>query len=154
LYPETKGKVKESEKLSSENSAPMGSGYIINSDKDILIDTSSCFNDDDIYPLTRGEIEDNSPSPACKHTMMASRSEESGSRVHGGRDHRTTSGRIINHTQIHHARRFYMGELPLGSNSGEDELAALRFIIYEQKAQLDSEKRVLERRRAKADASS
>jgi hypothetical protein len=41
-----------------------------------------------------------------------------------------------------------------GSIWANYELAALRFIIYEQKAQLDSEKRVLERRRAEADASS
>jgi hypothetical protein len=39
-------------------------------------------------------------------------------------------------------------------NPGEDEMAALRFIINEQKAQLDSEKRVLERRKEEANPSS
>jgi hypothetical protein len=64
FYPETKGKAKESIISSSENSALTGSGYIIDSNEDMLIDTSLCFDDDDIYPLACGEIEDNSPSHA------------------------------------------------------------------------------------------
>jgi hypothetical protein len=47
-----------------------------------------------------------------------------------------------------------MGKIPLGPNPGEDEMAALRFIINEQKAQLDSKKWVLEQRREEADTSS
>jgi hypothetical protein len=154
FYPETKGKVEESDRSSSANSTLMGSGYIIDSDTDMLINTSSYFGDDDIYPLARGEIKDNSPSPIGKHCMMALRGKESGNRVHGGHDRRNASGQIINQAQIRHARWAYTGELPLGINPGEDELAALHFIISEQKAQLDSKKRVLERRRAEADASS
>jgi truncated hemoglobin YjbI len=47
-----------------------------------------------------------------------------------------------------------MGERPLGPNQGKDEMAALCFIIKEQKAQLDSKKRVLEWHRKDVDASS
>jgi hypothetical protein len=86
FYPETKGKVEKSDSSSSANSALTGSGYIIDSDADMLIDTSSYFSDDDIYPLAHGKIEDNPPSPEGKHCMMASHGEESESRVHGGRD--------------------------------------------------------------------
>jgi hypothetical protein len=52
LYPETKEKVEESGSLSSDDSALTGSGYIIDSDSDadMLIDTSSYVDDDDIYP--------------------------------------------------------------------------------------------------------
>jgi hypothetical protein len=105
FYPETKGKVEESESSSSANSALTGSRYIIDSDADMVINTSSYVGDDDIYPLARGEIEDNLPSSAGKHCMMASHGEESRSRVHGGRVRQTASGRIINQAQIQHARR-------------------------------------------------
>jgi hypothetical protein len=118
FYPETKRKVKESNSSSSDDSALSGSGYIINSDSDadMLIDTSSYVGDDDIYPLTRGEIEDDSRPPACKHCMMASHGDVSGSRVNGGRDRQTASGRVITRAQIRHTRRIYTGEIPLGPN--------------------------------------
>jgi hypothetical protein len=119
LYSETKGKVKESDSSSSANSALRSSGYIIDSDVNMLIDTSSYVGDDNIYPLAHGEFEDNSPSPAGKHCMMASHGEASESRLHGGRDRRTASGRIINQAQIRQAWRVYTGEIPLGPNPGE-----------------------------------
>jgi hypothetical protein len=85
---------------------------------------------------------------------MASHRDGNGSRVNNSRDRQTTSGRFITHAQIRHARRVYTGELPLSPNPGEDEVAALRFIINEQKDQINSEKRILERRREEANASS
>jgi hypothetical protein len=100
FYPKMKGKVKESDSSSLANSALTGSGYIIDFDRDMLIDTRSYFGAYDIYPLTRGEIEEHSPSPAGKHYIMASHGEGSESSVHGGRDRRTASGRIINQAQI------------------------------------------------------
>jgi hypothetical protein len=48
----------------------------------------------------------------------------------------------------------YTGEIPLGLNPWEDEMAALRFIINEQKAQLHHGKQVLEWCKEEADASS
>jgi hypothetical protein len=42
----------------------------------------------------------------------------------------------------------------LGPNPSPEEVAALRFIIQEQKDQINADKRVLERRREEADASS
>jgi hypothetical protein len=71
----------------------MGSGYIIDFDSvtDMLIDTSLYVGDDDIYPLARGEIKDDSTPPAGKHCMMSLHGQASGSRVNGGRDRLTTS---------------------------------------------------------------
>jgi hypothetical protein len=86
--------------------------------------------------------------------MMASHGDGNGRRVNNSRDRQTASGRFIIHARIRHAKRVYTGELPLGPNPGEDEVAALLFIINEQKDQINSEKRILERRREEADASS
>jgi hypothetical protein len=73
FYPKMKGKVKESDGSSSANSALTGSGYIIDfdSDADMLIDISLYIGDDAIYPLARGEIDDNWPSHEGKHCMVA-----------------------------------------------------------------------------------
>jgi hypothetical protein len=126
----------KSSSSSSDDSALTGSGYIIDSDSNagMLIDTSSYVSDDDIYPLVRDEIEDDSRLPTSMHCMMASHGDASGSRVNEGHDRRTASGRDITQAQIRHARRVYMGEIPLGLNPGEDEMSALCFIINKQKA--------------------
>jgi hypothetical protein len=42
----------------------------------------------------------------------------------------------------------------MGPNPSPEEVAALRFIIQEQKDQISSERRILERRRDEAHASS
>jgi hypothetical protein len=78
FYPKTKGKVEESSNLSSEDSALTGSGYVIDSDSDVdmLMDTSSYVNDDDIYPLACGEIKDDSRPPIVTHCMMPSHDDQ------------------------------------------------------------------------------
>jgi hypothetical protein len=83
---------------------------------------------------------------------MALHGDASGS--NGDRGGRTDSGRIITQAQIRRARRVHTGEEPLGPNLTEDKLAALRFSVTEQKAQIASEKWVLERFREEADTSS
>jgi hypothetical protein len=42
--------------------------------------------------------------------------------------------------QIRHARKVYSGEVPTGPNPSPEEVAALRFIIQEQKDQISSER--------------
>jgi hypothetical protein len=136
FYPEAKGTIGNSSGFSSGESALTGSGYVVDYDSDMLIEVGSYVGDDDIYPLAQGEISDDPTLPSGVHCMMASRGDGSGSRASNGRDRQTASGRFITQAQIRHARRVYSGELPLGMNSGDDKVAALRFIINEQKDQI------------------
>jgi hypothetical protein len=121
--------------LSSEDSTLTGGGYIIDSDSDtdVLVNTGEYVGGDDISPLAHGEIEDDSRPLAGTHYVMASHSGASETRVNEGRNRRTASGRIITHAQIRHARRVYMGEIPLDPNPGEDELASLSLSSTSQK---------------------
>jgi hypothetical protein len=84
---------------------------------------------------------------------MASHEDGNEHRANNNRD-RPSTGRFITQDQIRHARKVYSGEAPLGPNPSPEELAALRFIIQEQKDQINSDKRILERHRDEADASS
>jgi hypothetical protein len=118
---------------SSGESALTDIGYVVDYDSDTLIEVDSYIGDDDIYPLEQGEISDDPISPSGVHCMMASHGDGSGSRANNGRDQQTASSRFITQAQIQHARHVYSGELPLGPNLGDDEVAALRFIINEQK---------------------
>jgi hypothetical protein len=86
--------------------------------------------------------------------MMASHGDGNKNRANNTRDRQTAGGRFIIQAQIWHARRVYLGEIPMGPNPRANEVAALRFIIQEQKDQINSEKQILERRREEADASS
>jgi hypothetical protein len=110
----------------------------------MMIEAGSCVNDDDIYPLAQGEINDDSASPSGGHCMMASHGDGNEKKANNTRDRQTSSGLFITQAQIRHARRVYLGELPMRPNPGADEIAALRFIIQEQKYQINSEKRILE----------
>jgi hypothetical protein len=85
--------------------------------------------------------------------MMASHGDGNKHRANNNRD-RPNTGRFITQDQIRHARKVYSGEAPLGPNPSPEEVAALRFIIQEQKDQINFDKRILEPRRDEADASS
>jgi hypothetical protein len=152
FFPETKGAIGKSTSSSLGDSTIIGSGNI--SDSDFIVNSGIHAGEDDINSLTRGEFEDAPQPPSRMQCMMASQSKANGNRTDGGRDGRTTGGRLIMQAQISRARRVYNGETPFSPNPTEDEVAALRFIISEQKAQIASEKRALERRREEADASS
>jgi hypothetical protein len=65
-----------------------------------------------------------------------------------------TIGRLITQARISRARRVYNGEIPMGLDPMEDEVAALHFIVSEQKAQIASENQALEQHRQEADTSS
>jgi hypothetical protein len=147
VYPEAKGKIGNSVSSYSDKSATSDGGYVIDYDSDTMIKVRSCIGDDDVYPLALGEISDDSIPPFGGHCMMASHGDGNEHRANNNRDRSNTGGRFITQDQIQHARKVYSGEAPLGPNPSPEEVAALRFIIQEQKDQINADKRVLERRR-------
>jgi hypothetical protein len=113
---------------------------MVDYDSDTMIEVGSCIGDDDIYPLALGEISDDSIPPFGGHCMMASHGDSNEHRANNNRDRPNTSGRFITQDQIRHARKVYLGEAPLGLNPSPEEVAALRFIIQEQKDQINADK--------------
>jgi hypothetical protein len=113
-------------------------------DSDTMIEAWSYIDDDDIYPLVQGEISDDSVLPSGEHCMMASHRDENEHGANSNRDRPTAGGRFITQTQIQHARKVYSGEVPMCPNPTAEEVAALRFIVQEQKDQMSSERRILE----------
>jgi hypothetical protein len=154
VYPEAKGKIGNSASSYSSKSATFDGGYVIDYDSDTMFEVGSCIGDDDVYPLALGEISDDSIPPFGGHCMMASHRDGNEHRANNNRDRPNTGGRFITQDQIRHARRVYSGEATLGPNPSPEELAALRFIIQEQKDQINADKRVLEQCREDANASS
>jgi hypothetical protein len=86
--------------------------------------------------------------------MMASHEDGNEHGANSNRDRSNAGGRFITQNQIQHARKVYSGEVHMGPNPSPKEVAALYFIIQEQKDQISSERRILERCRDEADASS
>jgi hypothetical protein len=154
VYPEAKGKIGNSVSSYSSESAISGSGYVVDYDSNTMIEAGSCIGDDDIYPLAQDKISDDSIPPFGGHYMMASHGDGNEHGANSNRDRSNTGGRFITQNQIRHARKVYSDEVPMGPNPSPEEVAALRFIIQEQKDQISSERRILERRRDEADASS
>jgi hypothetical protein len=105
-----------------------------------MIKVGSCIGDDDIYSLVLDEISDDSIPPFGGHCMMASHGDYNEHRANNNRDRPNTGGRFITQNQIRHARKVYSGETPLGLNPSPKEVAALRFIIQEQKDQINADK--------------
>jgi hypothetical protein len=143
VYPEAKGKIGNSASSYSSKSATSDGRYVIDYDPNTMFEVRSCIGDDNVYPLALGEISDHSIPPFGGHCMMASHRDGNEHRANNNRD-RPNTGRFITQDQIRHARKIYSGEAPLGPNPSPEELAALRFIIQEQKDQINSDKRILE----------
>jgi hypothetical protein len=153
VYPKAKGKIGNSASSYSSDSAISGSGYVVDYDSDTMIKAGSCIGDDDIYPLAQGEISDDSVPLFGGHCMMASHGDGNKHGANSNRDRSNAGGRFITQNQIRHARKVYAGEVPLGPNPSPKEVAALRFIIHEQKDQSSSKRQILERHRDEADVS-
>jgi hypothetical protein len=104
-----------------------------------MIEAGSCIGDDNINPLAQGEISDDSvlPSGRC---MLASHGDRNGHGANNNRDWPTAGSRFITQNQIRHTRKVYSSEVPMGPNPSSEEVAALRFIIQEQKDQISSER--------------
>jgi hypothetical protein len=154
VYPEAKGKIGNSASSCSSESATSGGGYMVDYDSDIMIEVGSYIEDDDVYPPALGEISDDSIPPFGGHYMMASHGDGNEHRSNDGRDRSNTGRQFITQDQIRHARRVYTGEANMGPNPSPQELAALRFVVQEQKDQISADRRILERHREEADASS
>jgi hypothetical protein len=121
---------------------------------DIMIEVGSYIGDDDIYPPALGKISDDSIPQFGGHCMMASHRDGNEHRSNDGRNRSNTGRQFITQDQIRYARRVYAGEADMGPNLSPQELAALRFVIQEQKDQISADRRILERHRDEADASS
>jgi hypothetical protein len=86
--------------------------------------------------------------------MMASHGDGHENRANDGRNQSNTGRQFITQEQIRYARRVYAGEADMGPNPSPQELAALQFVVQEQKNQISADRRILERCRDEADASS
>jgi hypothetical protein len=86
--------------------------------------------------------------------MMASHGDGNENRDNDSRNWTDSGRQVVTHDQIRFARRVYAGEVNFGPNPSPSDMAALRFVVQEQKDQISADRRVLERRREEADASS
>jgi hypothetical protein len=154
VYPEGKGKIGNSDSSYSSDSATSSNEYMVDYDSDLMIEVESYLRDDDTYPPALGEISDDSTPPFGGHCMMASHGDRNENRANDGRNWSNTCRQFITQEQIRYARRVYAGEVDMGPNPSPQELGALRFVVQEQKDQISADRRILERRRDEADASS
>jgi hypothetical protein len=109
---------------------------------------------DDVYPPALGEISDDLTPWSGGHCMMASHDDGNENGVNNGQNRADSGRQVVTHDQIRFARRVYAGEVNFGPNPSPSDMAALRFVVQEQKDQISADRRVLERRREEADASS
>jgi hypothetical protein len=155
VYPEAKGKIGNSaSSCSSGESAASTDDYATNYDSDFMIEVRPYVKDDDIYPPALGKISDDSTPWTGGYCMMASHDDRNENRGNDGRNRTNSSRQVVTHDQIQLARRVYAGEANFGPNLSPSDMAALQFVVQEQKDQISADRRILERRRDKADASS
>jgi hypothetical protein len=154
VYPKAKGKIGNSDSSCSSGSVTSSNEYMVDYDSDLLVEVESYLRDDDIYPPALGEISDDSTPSFGGHCMMASHGDGNENRANDGRNRSNTGRQFITQGQIRYARRVYAGEEDMGPNRSPQELAALRFVVQEQNDQISADRRILERRRDEADASS
>jgi hypothetical protein len=133
VYPEAKGKIGNSASSYSSESATSSNRYTVDYDPDFMIEVGSYVGDDDIYPPALGEISDDSTPSFGGHCMMASQGDGNEHRSNDDRNRSNTGRQFITQDQIRYARRVYAGEADMGPNPSPQELAALRFVVQEQK---------------------
>jgi hypothetical protein len=153
VYPEARRKIGNSDSSYSSESATSSNRYMVDYDSDIMIEVGSYIRDDDVYPPVLGEISDDSIPPFGGHCMMPSHGDGNEHRSNDGRNRSNTGRQFITQDQIWYARRVYAGKVDMGPNPSPQELVALRFVVQEQKDQISADRRILERRRDEADAS-
>jgi hypothetical protein len=154
VYPKAKGKIGNSDSSYSSESATSSNEYMVYYDSDLMIEVESYLRDNDTYPPALGKISDDSAPPFGGHCMMTSHGDGNENRANDGRNRTNIGRQFITQEQIRYARRVYAGEADMGSNQSPQELAALRFVVQEQKDHISADRRILERRRDEADASS
>jgi hypothetical protein len=119
-----------------------------------MIEVGPYVESDDVYPPALGEISDDLAPWTGGHCMMASHSDGNENRDNDSQNRADSGRQVVTHDQIRFARRVYAGEVNFGPNPSPSDLAALRFVVQKQKDQISADRRVLERRREEADASS
>jgi hypothetical protein len=155
VYPEAKGKIGNSASSTSHcEFAASSDGYVADYDSDFMIEVGPYVESDDVYPPALGEINDDSTPWTGGHCMMASHGDGNENRDNDGRNRMDSGRQVVMHDQIRFARRVYAGKVNFGPNPSPSDMAALRFVVQEQKDQISADRRVLERRREEADASS
>jgi hypothetical protein len=155
VYPETKGKIGTSaSSCSPSESAASSDGYAADYDSNFMIEVRPYIENDDIYPPALGKISDDSTPWSGGHCMMVSHDDGNENRANDGRNRMNSGRQVVTHDQIRLARRVYAGEANFGPNPSPSDMVALRFVIQEQKDQIRADRRILERRREEADASS
>jgi hypothetical protein len=154
VYPKAKGKIGNSDSSYSSESATSSNEYMVGYDSNLMIEVKSYLRDDDAYPPALGKISDDSTPPFGGHCMMASHGDGNENRANDGRNRSNTGRQFITQEHIRYTRRVYVGEADMGPNPSPQELAALWFVVQEQKDQISADRRILERRRDEADASS
>jgi hypothetical protein len=134
VYPEAKGKIDTSaSSCSPSESAASSDGYTADYDPNFMIEVGPYVENNDVYSPALGEISDDSTPWSGGHCMMASHDDENENRANDGRNWTNSGRQVVTHDQIWLARRVYAGEANLGPNPSPSDMAALRFIIQEQK---------------------
>jgi hypothetical protein len=144
VYPKAKGKISNSDSSYSSGSVTSSNKYMVDYDSDLLVEVESYLRDDDIYPPALGEISDDSIPSFGGHCMMASHGDGNEHRSNEGQNQSNTGRQFITQEQIWYARRVYAGEAEMGPNPSPQELAALRFVVQEQKDQISANRHILE----------
>jgi hypothetical protein len=132
VYPKAKGKISNSlSSASPYESDASSNGYVADYDSDFMIEVEPCGESDDVYPPALGEISDDSTPWSGGHCMMASHGDGNGE--NDGQNRADSGRQVVMHDQIRFARRVYAGEMNFGPNPSPSDLAALRFVVQEQK---------------------
>jgi hypothetical protein len=141
VYPEAKGKIGNSASSASRcESAASSDGYVADYDSDFIIEVGPYVESDDVYPLALGKISDDSAPWTGGHCMMASHGDGNENRDNDGRNRADSGRQVVTHDQIQFARRVYAGEVNFGPNPSPSDLAALRFVVQEQKDQISADR--------------
>jgi hypothetical protein len=122
VYPESKGKIGNSDSSCSSGSVTSSNEYMVDYDSDLLVEVESYLRDDDIYPPALGEISDNLTPSFGGHCMMVSHRDGNENRANDGRNRSNTGRQFITQDQIRYARRVYAGEADIGPGTeGSDQ---------------------------------
>jgi hypothetical protein len=145
VYPEAKGKIDTSaSSCSPSKSAASSDGYAADYDSNFMIEVGPYIKNDDVYPPALGKISDDSTPWSGGHCMMASHDDGNENRANDGRNRTNIGRQVVTHDLIWLARRVYAGEANFGPNPSPSNMAALRFVVQEQKDQISADRRILE----------
>jgi hypothetical protein len=141
VYPEAKEKIGNSASSCSPSEyAASSNDYAADYDSNFMIEVGSYVENDDVYPPALGEISDDSIPWSRGHCMMASHDDGNENRANDGRNRTNIGRQVVTHDQIRLARRVYAGEANFGPNPSPSDMAALRFVVQEQKDQISADR--------------